>query len=317
MIKLLALLLVFVTIPAFALEMPHELKGKTITLVSHSTAGGQNDIMARSIAKKVEDITGLNIIVLNKPGASGNIGAKFVQQSVPNGLTLCHCDIQPLIFNDITGVENSIKFGDLEAITIIRESPFAVIVPYNSKIININDLLQQSKKRELNFSSVGSLTTFWGVQLNSFAKSLNNLNIINYKGDPENAIAVAQELADFTIVGLSTALTFEASKKTRIIAVGSSKRISQLNQYPTITENHNMTMISFSGIFAPKNLPENIKEYLNFVFAEASKTKEFQEFLLQRGAVSLGYDLKSSISYYDSQYKLNLSIFKQYKELLK
>lgn len=302
--KLFLILFSIFSLHSFALEIPNEIKEKTITLVSHSTPGGQNDIIARGIAKKVQEQTGLNIVVLNKPGASGNIGAKFVQNSDPNGLTLCHCDIQSMLYNDLLGVSDSIKIGDMKPIIIIRESPFAVVVPYNSKISTISDLLEQAQRRELIFSSFGTATDIWSSMLLSLNPQHKPILTVNYKGDPENIIAVAQEVADFTVAGLSSATNFEKLKKVKIIAVSSSKRLPQLEQYPTILESYNFALASWSGIFAPVGMPQHISLYYNTIFANAIKDKEFQEFLALRGAAPLDKnDLKSSTLYYENQFK--------------
>lgn len=298
--KLICLIMSLFSMTLNAQDIPEELKNKTINLISHSTPGGQNDIMARIIAKKVEDKTGLKIIVLNKPGASGNIGAKFVKDSIPNGLTLCHCDIQPLVFNELYNIENSIKLGDLDTITIIRETPFSIVVPANSKINNLKDLLDEMKIKELKFSSIGTLTNFVAIELASFVNK--DLLIINYKGDPENIIAVAQNLVDFTVVGLTTALSFEQQNKTKIIAVTSEKRLPQLLKYPVTKETIPMSFTSFSGIFVPVGTPEKIKIYLNDVFTKAIKDKEIIEFLEQRGATPLALDIKASTTYYSNMY---------------
>ena len=301
------------SINAIGLEIPNELKNKTITLVSHSNAGGQNDIIARSIAKKVEEQTGLNIVVLNKPGASGNIGVRFVKDSVPNGLTLCHCDTQPMILNAVVKMDNSAQPGDLVPIIILREGPFAIVVPYTSKISNVRELVAESKVRELNFATIGQLTTFFAAHVMSFSESSKPLNIIPYKGDPENIIAVSQNAVDFTFVGLSTALMFEKLGKVKIIAIGGHTRLPYLSQYPVIKETHDMTTMSFSGIFGPKNMSESTKLYLNTVFQTAARDKEFTEFLKGRGSHLIGGSLEQANEYYVNEFKRTSELFEKLK----
>ena len=87
--KFLALLVAVVAaVTAQARPVPPELAGKNITLIVPYGVGGNSDISARQLAKTVERITGLTIVVVNRPGASGNIGALAVAQAEPNGLTL-------------------------------------------------------------------------------------------------------------------------------------------------------------------------------------------------------------------------------------
>lgn len=308
--------LIFAALMSFganALEIPTELKGKTITIISHSNAGGQNDMISRAIAKKVEEQTGLNIVVANKPGASGNIGAKFVQTAEPNGLTLCHCDSQPLIFNAAAKMNNSIQLGDLEPIIILRQGPMALVVPYTSKISSVKDLIDESLTRELNFATLGNQTTFFANHLMLLGKSSHRLNIIPYKGDPENIIAVSQNMADFTFVGLTTAVMFEKAKKVKIIAVGGDKRIPHFPQYPTIKETLNMNVIVFSGIFGPKNMPLNIQVYLNTIFSNAARDEEFLEFLKGRGLIYFGGTADKANEFYTNQFKTTTELFNKLK----
>ena len=106
-------------------------------------------------------------------------------------------------------------------------------------------------------------------------------------------------------------------KKVKIIGITGNKRLPQLSQYPTITESHNLTIISWSGIFAQPNLPEHISKYLNTVFANAIRDKEFQDFLTLRGATPLSKnDLKSSVVHYEGQHKFYTEFFKKNKTIL-
>jgi len=301
---------------ANAVEMPHELKDKTITLVSHSVAGGWNDTLARTIAKKVEEQTKIQIVVVNRPGASGNIGARFVKDSLPNGLTLCHCDAQSLMFNAVTGLEGSLRPGELEGITLIRESPLALIVPFNSEINNINQLLETHKKRELTFATIGAQITYYGVKLASFAQSKKDLLIVPYKGDPENAIAVSQNNADFTFVGLNTAINFEQAKRAKIIAITSANRMPSLKDYPTIKESVDMVEFGWSGIFVPKNTPNHIKTYLNSIFANAVNSSEFKQFIADRGGIAVSTSPQRTDNYVLNQFTTTNLDYQKYKSIL-
>lgn len=290
-------LILFLSTIVSATDIPPELKDKTLTLVSHSTAGGWNDTLARTIAKKVEEQSKIQIVVVNRPGASGNIGAKFVKDSLPNGLTLCHCDGQALIFNPVTGAEGSLKPGELEGITLIRESPFAIIVPYNSEINNVAQLLEAHKKRGLTFATLGTQSTYYGVKLISFAQSKNDMLIVPYKGDPENAIAVAQNNADFTFVSTNTAVNFEQAKRAKIIAVTGANRMPSLKDYPTIKETVDMVEFGFSGIFVPPGVPNHIKTYLNTIFSNAVNSAEMKQFIADRGGIAMSMSPQRTDNY--------------------
>lgn len=299
-----------------AVEMPLELKDKPITLVSHSVAGGWNDTLARTIAKKVEEQTKAQIIVVNRPGASGNIGAKFVKDSAPNGLILCHCDAQSLMFNAVTGTEGSLRPGDLEGITLIRESPLAVIVPFNSDINNVAQLLETHKKRGLTFATIGAQITYYGVKLVSFAQSKNDMLIIPYKGDPENAVAVSQNNADFTFVGLNTAINFEQAKRAKIIAVTSETRMQSLKDYPTIKETIDMVEFGWSGIFVPRGTPNHIKTYLNIIFSNAVNSAEFKQFIAERGGIAVSMSPQKTDNYVLAQFTKTNNDYQKYKYIL-
>ena len=309
-------ILTFFYVTISAVEIPHELRDKPITLVSHSVAGGWNDTLARTISKKVEEQTKLQIVVVNRPGASGNIGAKFVKDSVPNGLTLCHCDAQSLMFNAVTGTEGSLRPGDLEGITLIRESPLAVIVPFNSEINNVAQLLEAHKKRGLTFATIGAQITYYGVKLISFAQSKNDILIVPYKGDPENAVAVSQNNADFTFVGLNTAINFEQAKRAKIIGITSANRMASLKDYPTIRETVDMVEFGWSGIFVPQGTPNHIKLYLNNIFSTAVNSTEFKQFIADRGGIAVSMSPQRTDNYVLSQFTKTNNDYQKYKSIL-
>ena len=90
---------------AWAMDMPRELRGQTVTIVVPYAAGGNGDFWFRLLARQVTTNTGLTLVVINKPGAQGNIGANDVAMARPDGMTLLGTDSTTLVLNPLMNVK--------------------------------------------------------------------------------------------------------------------------------------------------------------------------------------------------------------------
>ena len=159
--KLLTLLLLSLCLTTHARDIPAELAGKTITVIVPYGPGGNSDITARQLARTVEQITGLNIIVSNRPGASGTIGTQALTQSDPNGLTLGQFETGPAIVNAIQGLPNAPSRDQLIPVSASIESSLALIVSADTPAGTVQEFvayLQQQKR--LSYATVGGIQSF-------------------------------------------------------------------------------------------------------------------------------------------------------------
>jgi tripartite-type tricarboxylate transporter receptor subunit TctC len=199
-------------------------------------AGGGTDILMRIIQDKYAGRLAQPVVIDNRPGASGNIGSAAVAKSTPDGYTLLvqaiNIGTYPAVFPNLAYD----PFKDFSYIGGIAESPAVIVVNANSKLKTIGELIEEGKKRPLNFASAGvgapqHLATERLARLNQ-----TQLTHVPYKG---SATAVADLLAgvlDFGSLSLSSVLTLVQEGKLRAIAVASDKRTKLLPDVPTIKE---------------------------------------------------------------------------------
>jgi tripartite-type tricarboxylate transporter receptor subunit TctC len=248
-------------------------------------AGGGTDILMRIIQDKYAAKLGQPVVIDNRPGASGNIGSGVAVKSAPDGYTLL---VQGTIVGIYPTVFSSLPydpFKDFSYIGGIAESPAAIVVNPNSNLKTIGDLIEEGKKRPLNFASAGvgspqHLATERLARLNK-----TQLTHVPYKG---SATAVADLLAgvlDFGSLSLSSVLTLVQEGKLRAIAVASDKRTKMLPDVPTIQEagfgNVSGTIRFF--LAAPAGTPDLAVERLSNDLAAVVKDPDIQNEFLKRG----------------------------------
>ncbi len=199
-------------------------------------AGGGTDILMRIIQDKYAAKLGQPVIIDNRPGASGNIGSVAVAKAQPDGYTLLvqaiNIGTYPAVFTNL-GYD---PFKDFSYIGGVAESPAAIVVNANSKIKTIGELIEEGKKRPLNFASAGVGAPQHLATERLARQNATQLTHVPYKG---SATAVADLLAgvlDFGSLSLSSVLTLIQEGKLRAIAVASDKRTKLLPDVPTIKE---------------------------------------------------------------------------------
>jgi tripartite-type tricarboxylate transporter receptor subunit TctC len=129
---------------------------KPITMVVPYPPGGPTDIVARLVAAEMSKTIGQNIVVDNKPGASGMIGADLVARAAPDGYTFLANASLHVINPYIYASMRYDAFKDFAPITQLADVPLVLVVPETSKVRTVQDLVAQGKAQPLNFGSAGS-----------------------------------------------------------------------------------------------------------------------------------------------------------------
>ena len=256
-----------------------------IRVVVPFPAGGGTDILMRIIQDKYAARLGQPVVVDNRPGASGNIGSGAVAKSAPDGYTL-------LVQGTIVGVYPTVfaslpydPFKDFFYVGGVAESPAVIVVNPNSKLKTIADLIEEGKKRPLNFASAGvgapqHLATERLARINK-----TQLTHVPYKG---SATAVSDLLAgvlDFGSLSLSSVLTLVQEGRLRAIAVASDQRTKMLPDVPTIKETGFGDVSGTIRFFlaAPAGTPATAVEKLSNDLQAVVKDQDIQNEFLKRG----------------------------------
>ena len=317
--KILAVLLsvVSMTVCAQVRPVPTELAGKNITVIVPFGPGGNTDITARQLAKTVEQLTGLNVVISNRPGANGTIATQSLVQSDPNGLTLGQLDTGPSMVNSIQGLPNTHSKDQLTPVSASIESSLALIVNANTSANTVQEFVAQLKQvPRLNYATVGSIQTLMTEALLETAQ-VKGAQAIVYKSQAETLRSVAANDTAFVLAAIGDAQGLIDANKLKVLAVGSRARLQQVPTIPTLAETYpGMITVNYNGVFAPKHTPKHILEYLNWAWSSAVREADTANNIIKRGNVPIGGDLAKAEYFYASYYDNRERLYKKYKHLV-
>ncbi|MEI6319106.1 MAG: tripartite tricarboxylate transporter substrate binding protein [Pseudomonadota bacterium] len=291
---LLALTLLGTTSPSHAAEAPGPYPSRPIRYVVPFAPGGPTDIMSRAIAERLSVSLGTPVVVDNRSGAGGGVGAEIVARSAPDGYTLMIGHVGTHAINiSLYAKVNYDPIKDFQPISMIATLPFVLVVHPGVPAKNVKDLiaLARAKPGVLNFASAGSGgPTHLAGEL---FKSTAAIDIVHipYKG---NAAALADLVGgqvQMMFSNMLTAMPFVRTGKLRAIAVSTLKRSPQAPELPTVSEGGatGYDVTPWYGVLAPAGLS---KPLLTRLHGEVSKIVDSPE--MRERFVAQGVDVASS-----------------------
>lgn len=267
-----ALLFVSSLAPARAQDFP----SRPITILVGLAAGGITDVMARLYAQNVGQILKQNVIVENRPAASGAVAAAGLQKAAPDGYTLLvfsgaqHATIPALsdtaIYDPVAGAQ---------PVAVIFNFTGLIAVPADSSANSIADLvaLAKSKPKGLNFGSPGAGTPSHLASAKLLAATGMKAEFIHYKGgSPMMADLLGGQL-DVAWPSAPSAKTFLEGKKIKALAIDGAQRWSLVPEVPTLAEagHGSVSVANWFAVAASPGTPPAIIAKLNAAFAEAGR----------------------------------------------
>jgi len=262
---------------------------KSVRFIVPYPPGGTSDILARTIGQKLGDALGQTIVVENKPGANGNVGAEMVTKAAPDGYTFLLADIGAIAISP--SVYPTLPFDpvkDFAPVTMVAYSPHILAVNPSVTALSVQDLvaLAKSKPGKLNYaaSSTGSAPHLAGVEFASRAGI--DWAYIPYKGGAQAITDVVGGQADVLFNGMLATYPHVKSGKLRILAVSSAKRMASIPDVPTVAESGypGFETGSWQGILAPPGTPREIVAKLGAEVDKILATPEMKEKLAAQGA---------------------------------
>jgi len=263
---------------------------KTITIVVPFSAGGGVDTIARLLAEKLRVTMKQTIIVDNKAGGSGMIGAQAVVKAAPDGYTLLlgsagETAINPFVFKARMQYTPS---RDLAPITLITRVPNVLVTSPTLPVKNVEELIAYAKKNpgKLTYSTsgVGNPQHLNGELLEELAGV--HMVHIPYKGASGQLIDVTSGVVDMTFVSYSAVKGFIQSGKVKAIAVTSAKRTSFAPDLPAIAEYKPLAkyqLENWFGLFAPGGTPDAVQQKINEAVTQALRDPELAQKLKEQG----------------------------------
>jgi len=280
--------LIFLVVHAFAVSaQPYP--SKPIKIIVPYPPGGTSDILARSVGQKLTETLGQSVVVENKSGATGNIGADFVAKSPPDGYTLLLADIGSLAI--APSVTASLPFDpvkDFAPVVMVAYSPHILALNPAVPASNVKELvaLLKAKPDSLNFavSGVGGANHLAGIDF--AARTGVKWTYIPYKGGSQAITDLMAGNAQVMFNGMLA--TYPAVKEGRLkaIAISSAKRFAAAPDLPTVAESGvpGFETGSWQGIVAPAGTPPEVVKKLHDTVTAILATSEMKEKLIASGA---------------------------------
>jgi tripartite-type tricarboxylate transporter receptor subunit TctC len=284
MTRAFALLLALVSQLALAQSYP----SKPIRLVVGLAPGGATDIMARTLTPALGDELGQPVVVDNRPGAAGSIGASIVAKSPPDGYTLFLAS-SSFTSNVVLAKDPAYDpIGDFEPITNIASGPFLLVVRNSLPVKSVKELIAYAKANpgKLNYASsgIGSTAHLTGELLKR-AAGIEMTHIV-YRGAGPALADVLGGQVDLMFASIVSSLHHAKDGKLRALAVTSAKRSAVLPEYPTVAEAGvpGFEVVGYFGLLAPAHTPQAIVATVHAAVLRAIRRKEFVERLAADGA---------------------------------
>ncbi|PTT18332.1 ABC transporter substrate-binding protein [Acidovorax sp. HMWF029] len=260
---------------------------KSLRIVVPYPPGGSSDIIARSISQAMSEALKQTVIVENKPGANGNLGADFVAKADPDGYTLLLCDVGALAISP--SVYTKLSFDpskDLRGVTMLAYSPHLLVVHPSVPVSNLKELVAYSKKNDLNFAvtATGSAPHVAGVALERAAGA--RWQYIPYKG---GVTAIQDTVAGQTQVlmnGMLATLPQVQNGKLKVLGVSKATRMPLIGAVPTLAEQGVAGFESgtWQGVLVPRGTPDAVVQKLNQALITAIRSPEIRSRLAGQGA---------------------------------
>ncbi len=261
---------------------------KSIRIIVPYPAGGTSDILARLLSAKLNDVFGQTLIVDNRPGANGNIGADLVAKSPPDGYTVLLADLGALTISPSIYKLPFDVVKDFAPVTMVTYSPHLLAVHPAVPVKTVKELvaLAKSKPGLLNFavSGIGGAPHLAGVAFE--AQTGVKWTYIPYKGGSDAIIGLASGQADAIFNGMLATYPHVKSGKLKLIAVSSAKRVASIPDVPTVAEAglKDFETGSWQGVVAAAGTSKDIVGRLNTEIARILGTPDMKENLAKQGA---------------------------------
>ncbi len=272
---------------ASATAQPAPWPARPIRLVVPYPPGGSSDIIARSIGQPLSEALGQPVIVDNKPGANGNLGADAVAKAAPDGYTLLLCDVGALAISP--SVYTKLPFDpsrDLRGVTMLAYSPHLLVVHPSVQAGNLKELVALSRKEDLNFAvtATGSAPHLAGVALERASGA--RWQYVPYKG---GVTAIQDTVAGQTQIlmnGMLATLPQVQGGKLKALGVSKATRMPLIGNVPTLAEQGVAGFESgtWQGILAPRGTPDAIVQQLNKALIGAIRSADIRSRLAGQGA---------------------------------
>ncbi|WP_410087706.1 Bug family tripartite tricarboxylate transporter substrate binding protein [Variovorax sp. N23] len=265
---------------------------KPITMVVPFPPGGPTDLVARVLAQKLGEQMGQSVLVDNRGGANGNIGAQAVVKAPADGYTLLYntssITLSPALYRNVPYDVQK----DLAPVALVAVVPLALVVHPSVPANTVKEFVAYAKANpgKLSYGSAGNgnvthLGAFQFVQANGLEATH-----VPYKGSAPADVDLVGNQIQFMTDTVNSVMGFVRDKRMKMLAVTTAKRMSLFPDVPTLTESGmpGFEVGAWQGVMVPAGTPPAVVERLNTEIQKALKSSDVRERLALQGAEPLG-----------------------------
>ena len=250
--------------------------------------GGPTDAMARVLAAELTKELGQSVVVENKAGAGGNIGAEYVSRAKPDGYTIMFGTSGPLAINQ--SLYKKMTYDprtSFDPVLYVGYLPNVLIVRNDLAVKNVQELiaLDKAKPNKLSFASSGNGASshLAGVMFNELAGT--TLMHVPYKGTGPALNDLLAGQVDMTFTDILTAMPYIKAGKVKALGMATAKRSSAMPDIPAIAEQglKGYDVSVFFGVVAPKGTPADRVQTLNHAFGKVLDSAKVKKIFADQG----------------------------------
>ncbi len=289
--------------PSVAQDWPQ----KTVRIIVGFGPGGGTDIVSRIIAQSMQEKLGQPVVIENRPGAGGTIGADAVARADKDGYTLGMMTNGHVIAATLT---KSMRYDTLTAfdtVGLVATAGLAIVTRPSFAANNVKDLVEAAKQNpgKITYASVG----FGGTQhfAGEMFRQISGVNMLHvpYRGSPDAIMAVLGNQVDVMFDTVSAVLGQVQSGELKVLAVTGKDRFPALPNVPAAAEagvlpGYDVT--TWYGMIAPRGLPGPVLEKLSKVLNEAIADPTVRERLTKAGVIARGSSVQEFGAFIASEY---------------
>jgi tripartite-type tricarboxylate transporter receptor subunit TctC len=272
---------------------PDTFPDRPIRMIAPSSAGGPVDVMTRVVAQGLTEVLGQQVVVDNRAGAAGLIGAELVATAIADGYTLLSGFSGPLVIGPHMAPKVPYDtLRDFAPVSLTIQGPYILLVHPSLPATSVKELIALAKQRpgKLNYASGGTGT---GLHLaGELLKATAGIDIVHvpYKGAGPGMTALLANEIDLMFNGIAPAVPHVKSGKLRVLAVAGSKRSALLPDVPTVAEAGGLKYETsgWYGILAPAKTPRAIVNRLHAATVKALALPAVKDAFARQGVETVG-----------------------------
>ena len=277
---------------------------KPVRLIAPFGPGGGTDIQGRLLGKKFHESTGQPLIVDNRTGAGGMIGAEIAARAPADGYTVLFTTTS-LAIN--MSLQKKLAFDPVKTLlplSLISSAPYLLVTHPSMPVTSLKSFFDLARRRgvTMNAASNGSGTApHLGLEI---LKQMAGINVtqIHYKGGGPAILAVVSGEMDFQLASSLSAMPHVKSGRLRVLGITSTERSPLFPQLPTVASLYpGFSNYNWYGIFVPMGTPQDIALKLHSEFTKAIQSPDVREFVAREGGTPIGGTPEEFAAYFKQE----------------